>query len=282
MLLFPYQSQYICRNRKELFMHTLELYSLPRIDFAHAYQADFYKASFFHKSNFMEISYMEEGQLDFQTEDQRFSHEKGDILFLNYQMPLHCISTSFHRHLTIGVCVDWRYLEDHSKGLCIPRITKHCTQSRLILPLIDRIIKEQSLYQDAPSKGAGAFINLLCELDKINRSDPESPLSGQIRYALKAKQYISEHINEPLTQMQIADYLNITPGYLCDIFKKTQGIPLMYYINRTKLERIRSLMEKEHLHLCEAAPLFGYADPNYVSRLYKKIFSRNITDHGPL
>jgi YesN/AraC family two-component response regulator len=37
-------------------------------------------------------------------------------------------------------------------------------------------------------------------------------------------------------------------------------------------------MEKEPVHLYEAAALFGYSDPNYVSRLFKKYYGYNITD----
>ena len=37
-------------------------------------------------------------------------------------------------------------------------------------------------------------------------------------------------------------------------------------------------METKKLPLYEAATMYGYSDPNYVSRLYKKMFGFNITD----
>ena len=57
---------------------------------------------------------------------------------------------------------------------------------------------------------------------------------------------------------------------------------MMQYINRLKLENIKVLMEHTHLHLYEAAALYGYSDPNYVSRLYKRLFGHNITDKPTL
>ena len=52
----------------------------------------------------------------------------------------------------------------------------------------------------------------------------------------------------------------------------------MYYINRMKLDKIRLLMKNEHMNLNRAAALYGYTDPNYVSRIYKKYYGKNITD----
>jgi YesN/AraC family two-component response regulator len=37
-------------------------------------------------------------------------------------------------------------------------------------------------------------------------------------------------------------------------------------------------MERENLRLYEAATRYGYTDANYVSRLYKRYFGKNITD----
>ena len=65
---------------------------------------------------------------------------------------------------------------------------------------------------------------------------------------------------------------------ICTVFKRTEGTTVMRYINRTKLENIKALMEHNNLRLYEAAALYGYADPNYVSRLFKQLFGYNITE----
>lgn len=50
------------------------------------------------------------------------------------------------------------------------------------------------------------------------------------------------------------------------------------YPARKNLCEIRTLIERKHMNLNEAAALYGYADPNYDSKLYKKLFQHNITD----
>jgi AraC-like DNA-binding protein len=117
---------------------------------------------------------------------------------------------------------------------------------------------------------------LLSELNRINRST--AALNKGYLYASRAKRYIYGHLNLPIQQRDVAAHLGITPEYLCAVFKKSEGISVMRFINTVKLSRIRSLMEKEGLTLAQAAQRYGYADPNYVSRLYKQYFHINITD----
>ena len=103
-------------------------------------------------------------------------------------------------------------------------------------------------------------------------------LPSEELYTKRAKEYIQNHLRQPITQKSVAEYLSISPEYLCAVFKKTEGMTLINYVNTEKLTAIKHLMEKEHVHLYQAAVLFGYGDPNYVSRLFKKYFGYNITD----
>ena len=51
----------------------------------------------------------------------------------------------------------------------------------------------------------------------------------------------------------------------------------MKYVNKIKLENIKSIMDRENIPLYKAAALYGYSDPNYVSRLYAQMFGKSIT-----
>ena len=46
-----------------------------------------------------------------------------------------------------------------------------------------------------------------------------------------------------------------------------------------KLENVRNLMETRNIPLWQAAAQYGFSDPNYVSKLYKKYYNDNITHH---
>ncbi|MBQ8322453.1 MAG: helix-turn-helix domain-containing protein [Clostridia bacterium] len=72
--------------------------------------------------------------------------------------------------------------------------------------------------------------------------------------------------------------MGITSEYLCAVFKKANEVSLIMFINQTKLSKIRSVMKRENRKLYEAAEPYGYSDPNYMSRLFKKYYGKNVTD----
>jgi AraC-like DNA-binding protein len=163
-------------------------------------------------------------------------------------------------------------------GLYLPLITRAKDKLRDAESIIERLINDPLPYQESPTRGAIKFLDLLYEIDRCNRKGRELVIPGEALYTQRAKRYIREHLREPICQSKVAEHLSITPEYLCAVFKKTEGISLIRYVNTAKLSAICSLIEKEHMKLCEAAALFGYSDPNYVSRLFKKYYGYNITD----
>ena len=79
-------------------------------------------------------------------------------------------------------------------------------------------------------------------------------------------------------QRAAAKSLGITPEYLCAVFRKSEGRSLIRFTNELKLENILELMRSKGVTLAEASAQYGFSDPNYVSRLYKKYFGENITE----
>lgn len=80
---------------------------------------------------------------------------------------------------------------------------------------------------------------------------------GNLRYVERAKEYVFENLYKPVKERETAQFLGISPEYFCAVFKNTEGIPFQKFVNRVKLEKIRSLMEKEKMPLCKAAELLG-------------------------
>lgn len=152
-----------------------------------------------------------------------------------------------HSHHTACASLEFQIFNDDIDRLYLPLVTRASSDTTAIRQIFDQLVYDRS-----------------CLLYGL--------------YVQKAKDYIHRHLNEPITQRQVDRHLDISPGYLCEIFRRTQQTTLMQYVNKRKLCGIQTLLEQKHLKLNEASALYGYADPNYVSRLYKKLFQRNITD----
>jgi len=176
------------------------------------------------------------------------------------------------------------------------KISDHSNRSKKVWLLLaylichkGRIIPRKELisllWGDDPSssnpentlKLSGLFIQLIGEVEQAVRVSHIKASPGEIRYVDRAKKYIYEHISEPIAQNDIATFLDITPEYLCSIFKKCEGRSVIRFINETKLTRIKMLMENNQLSLRQASAQYGFSDPNYVSKLYKKYYNETIT-----
>lgn len=258
-------------------MNIIDIVSLPAIGHAHTYEANPYRTQLLAAPNYIQVTHILEGTLHLSIGEKTYCAEQGDIVCMLHNQPIALSTPGYHKHHTIAAFADWHFCNDMYRGLCLPTVTKAADVNKELYRLIDELISNQVLYRTSPVKGAAVFLQILLLIDSCNHNPKLQMLSGEQRYVQRAKQYIGEHLTLPITQNEVAQHLGISPGYLCSVFKRVEGIPLMRYINHTKLGCIKSLMERENIRLYEAAAMYGYSDPNYVSRLYKRLYGYNIT-----
>lgn len=259
-------------------MNNIEIYTLPQIRFAHAHARNDYYNEFGTRENYIEVSYVSEGELHIETDNSHFVAKQNDVICFLHNDNAYISSKGFHSHHTVSAFADWKFVDVPANGLYLPVVTPQDLDTTHICKLIDDFIYGRNSYEESISKNACQFLRILTEIDRCNRKSNHLHLHGDVLYAERAKKFIHKNLNMPITQTQVANHLGISSGYLCSVFKKVQGVSLMQYINKIKLEAISQIMEREHLKLYEAASIFGYTDANYVSRLYKKMFQHNITD----
>lgn len=259
-------------------MSFVEISSLPQILFMHLYKADAYQNHFGVKENFLEITYIAEGSFDLQVGDIDICAKKGDVVCLFRNVETNISARDFHCHHTIGATLKWEFSNDKQNALFLPTVTPAESGTSDICRLIDNCIHNSILYKDSKVLGATKFLELICEIDKSNRNVQNKNIPSEYLYAKMAKDYINKNINTYITQNSVAANLGISPEYLCTVFKKSEGTTVIKYINKLKLENIKILIDNTNMHLYEAAAMYGYNDPNYVSRLYKQLFGYNITD----
>lgn len=259
-------------------MNKILFSGLPEVLFAHTYSAPVYKNLIGTGESVIELSYVAKGSLNMrsQTEEQQAGQE--DILCFLHNEPILASSNVPHEHHTVCFTIPFTTVSEGGKNF--PLLTRGCPATKKVELIIDDIIR---IFSTDPKRTLLLSSLIFEALDIISESCARIELGensyGNIRYTEKAKQFIYDNLTRDIRQKEIAEYLGISPQYLCTIFKKTEGISIINFINRMKMEKIKSLMMKENLKLYEAASLFGYSDPNYVSRLYKKFFHVNITQH---
>ncbi len=254
-------------------MTDISMGALPRFIFAHKFSTNNYHTAFPLTFNRIEISIITEGKLSVTCNGEKKIAQKGDIIF-RYRSAPTVDSDEFHSHHTVCFSVD---IDAEVTPFDIPVVIHSPANSLTCLHLIDRIIQVSILDPENGLTLSGLFLQLLGELDSICRSSRIQSAPGEYRYAERAKKYIYDHISDPILQNDIASFLGITPEYLCYVFKKCEGCSVIRFVNKIKLTRVRMLMENNQLSLSRASAEYGFSDPNYVSKLYKKYYNETIT-----
>ncbi len=103
----------------------------------------------------------------------------------------------------------------------------------------------------------------------------EEKLSGIVS---KAKVYIDENYEKELTLDDVARKIAISPYYLSKLFKDETGENFIEYLTKLRMERAKKLLENNCLSVKEICVCVGYSDPNYFSRIFKKVVGVTPTD----
>ncbi|MBE6691621.1 MAG: helix-turn-helix transcriptional regulator [Ruminococcaceae bacterium] len=256
-------------------MPFLTLHSLPEIRFAHRFCDDLYHGHIPQRKNRIEISVITEGGFRVTRGQSTHTAVAGDITCNFYGSPMMVDTDAYHAHHTVCFSVEY----DVAPGRALPPLVLRGAEGReACRRLIDEIIRSFALHPSHTWKTAGLFLQLLDELDRCCDAQRDEGTPGEHRYVVQAKRYALEHISQPVRQSEIAAHLGITSEYLCNVFKKSEHISIMRFINETKLTGIRLMMESKGIPLHQAAAQYGFSDANYVSRLYKKYYGRPITE----
>lgn len=252
-------------------MEDIEKNTLPSLLFAHRFTAEEYRTVLPGAPNTVEVTCVTAGSLVASREGCSWKVSQGDMICNFFESPLRIEADAPHTHHT--VCFTsvngFGYLHKIPFIIRSPRVFARC------LRLIDEIIRIRALYPQDTLRTAGLFLQTAGELTSAGDGADVSP-SDRL-YAEKAKNHLYDHIYEPVDQRAAAAYLGITPEYLCCVFKKAEGKSYVRFANELKLENVCDLMETKGLTLAKAAAMYGFQDPNYVSRLYKKYYNVNIT-----
>lgn len=133
--------------------------------------------------------------------------------------------------------------------------------------LIDRL---EDLHRQKSSLFVPDYVrdaHLLLLLHEAGRTGGGDTGGGEI--ASMVRQYVADHIAQPLTADLLSSELMYNKDYLCRIVKKHFGVSLKDYIIRQKLELSKKLLVTSNYSVKEIAGLVGYQDPNLFTKFFK-------------
>ncbi|PGT53078.1 AraC family transcriptional regulator [Bacillus cereus] len=85
--------------------------------------------------------------------------------------------------------------------------------------------------------------------------------------------YIARNIYNDITVNALANYIQINPSYLSDIFKKEVGIPLKQYIQRERIEEAKRILTLTQYPVSTICHMLNFHDQSYFIKVFKRFTS---------
>jgi AraC-like DNA-binding protein len=85
------------------------------------------------------------------------------------------------------------------------------------------------------------------------------------------RDYIEKNFQKDINRESVAEHFHVTPSHLSFIFKNQGHTRFTDYLHKIRLERAKHLLQYYDLSVAQISEQCGFCDPNYFSRLFKKI-----------
>ena len=97
------------------------------------------------------------------------------------------------------------------------------------------------------------------------------PARSTLRLMERAKTFLGAELGRSIRLLEIADAVGASPGYLTQLFRAVEGIPLHAYL--TQLRLAQALVELPHAEDLTALALeLGFSSPSHVSARFRRAF----------
>lgn len=133
--------------------------------------------------------------------------------------------------------------------------------------LSDTYIQKAELMQDYVGL---ARLNAQMVLDFTKRVDAAKCGAHNSKLIRAARDYIFDHINEPISTDALAAFLRMNRTYLCDLFMRETGMTVNHYIASVKIDEAKRLMRVTHKSIAEIAEYLGFSSQSYFQKVFKK------------
>ena len=228
------------------------------------------------------IFYIEQGTAVIHCNSQPIPVNAGDLVIIN-RNDIHYVENCCSHLIESYIIIDFAFLLSYNEDIC---------QTKYIAPLLENHIcfqnkiendealvsQVKNLIREYDQKKFGYELLIKAELYRILVSlmrrhtvlVTDEVKNRQHHQLHPLLEYIDKHYQQKITLKKLAAIANLSPCYLCRLFKSIIGMPPIEYINHLRINEAMRLLAQHHLRVGEVARIVGFDDSNYFSRLFKK------------
>lgn len=112
------------------------------------------------------------------------------------------------------------------------------------------------------------IISISSSINSIN--DYNNDITLQITSCINSNFY-----DQALSVNSISQTLNLTPAYLCTVFKKDTGKTINQYITNVRVEKAKEYLKSQQAKIYDIARKVGYNDGKYFTKVFTKTVGIN-------
>lgn len=109
---------------------------------------------------------------------------------------------------------------------------------------------------------------LLSNIDKLSTRN-------RLAHAVR---YIRSNLDQKITVKKLADLACLSESHFFRAFQNEIGESPLNFINKERIKKAKQLIKYERLPMAQAAEFSGFSNPNYFSRIFKKMEGRTPTE----
>lgn len=98
----------------------------------------------------------------------------------------------------------------------------------------------------------------------------------------KADAYMEKHFSEDITLEDIGKEVNLSSYYFSRFYKNATGINFSDKLSSIRMEKAKEYLLDTELTIKEVSYMVGYADPNYFSKMFKKMTGCTASEYKKL
>lgn len=258
--------------------YQLYFHSMPQIHFAHRFGTNRYDIHFpAEQGKCIEIACILHGgcEICYPDNGQQISVPENSVICTLFERPRHHFCQGYHEHITVSCLIE--YTHAVNGGLILPHVLSFGKDENPILPLLEQLVIQHTAYNTSPL-ATGMLWEIMGKLSILHQlGQQKEQVTGQMWYVKKAQDFIAANIAMPIRIADVADHLDISQGYLSHLFTDIVGQTVVEYINNVRIRRVEELILRTGLDVRQAGAQVGLYDPNYVSRLFRKIKGYSIS-----
>ena len=104
-------------------------------------------------------------------------------------------------------------------------------------------------------------------------------LSSKESKAVRVRRLLEQRYAEPLTLLEIAEYLNTDRFLLCHLYKQEYGITMMDDLNRIRIQKAKKFLKSSSEPIETVGKLCGFDSPSYFGKRFRETVGCTPTDY---